>query len=201
MRILNAALEALLSLPEKRAILMVGIAWPSGTVRAHEGIGPINWNGHTWYGVGEFGRIGMIEEGTDAGRLQLELATADVAQLNEALRDDAAGSEVRVYLAGLNASMQLQAAQLIYFGYVNNTPVSYDPRTIGVDCVGVEHRWNRPKQHTRYNAACQRALYPNDSYCDDVENVAKGPLSSYSGGQSVGGGGRGGGGGGKWQYR
>jgi hypothetical protein len=187
MRLLDPTIEALFELDPRRAIALVQIGWPTGTVRAHTGAGPQLWDSNTWWGTGELGSIGVIKEGNTAGQIQLTLRTTDSAQIAEAVKDDAAGSEVRIYLAALNENMRIAAAQLLYLGFVNKSPVQYsNPPTISVDCVGVQYRWNSAKEHSRYTSAHQRALHPTDSYCDDVEAIAKGPLSSYSGSNAVG---------------
>jgi hypothetical protein len=186
MRILDPEIESLFNADPKCAIALVQIEWPTGTVRAHNGAGPQIWGGYTWWGTGELGSIGVIKEGSAAGQIQLTLNTTDSAQIAEVVGDDAAGSEVRIYLAALDENMRIAAAQLMYLGFVNDTPVQYDdPPTISVDCVGVEYRWNSAREHSRYTSAHQRALYPTDSYCDDVEAIAKGPLSSYGGSNTV----------------
>jgi hypothetical protein len=186
MRILDPNIEALFDLDPRCAIALVQIEWPTGLVLAHNGAGPQTWDGKTWWGTGELGSIGVIKEGNAAGQIQLTLRTTDSAQIAEVVKDDAPGSEVRIYLAALDANMRIAAAQLMYLGFVNKSPVQYNnPPTISVDCVGVEYRWNNAREHSRYTSAHQRSLHPTDSYCDDVEAIAKGPLSSYSASNSV----------------
>ena len=186
MRILDPNIEALFDLDPRCAIALVEVQWPTGPVLAHNGAGPQTWDGKTWWGTGELGSIGVIKEGNAAGQIQLTLRTNDSAQIAEVVRDDAAGSEVRIYLAALDANMRIAAAQLLYLGFVNKCPVQYNnPPTISIDCVGVEYRWNKAREHSRYTSANQRSLHPTDSYCDDVEAIAKGPLSSYGGGDAV----------------
>ena len=43
-------------------IWLVEIDWPTGTVRAHSGVGTIRFDGADWYGVGNFGQIGLPDE-------------------------------------------------------------------------------------------------------------------------------------------
>lgn len=183
--ILEPEVEAELAKPNKIAAVMGVINWSTGPVRFHNGIGVIRADSEDWYGVGEMGDINEIINGD---RLTLVLNTSDAAQVTEAVKDDATGGEVRLYLAVFDEYMRYKARQLIFLGFINKTTVSYKaPPSISVECISYGYRWNQPKNYTTYNAASQRALYPNDSFCDDVENVAKGPLSSYSGSQSVGG--------------
>jgi hypothetical protein len=187
MRILDSDIEQYFSADSRSAVLLVHIEWPTGPVFTHTGAGPQRWADETWYGTGEQGSIGIIKDGDTAGQLELTLVTNDPAMLAEVVGDDAAGSKVKIYLGALDENMRIAATQLIYSGFVNQTPISYDdPASISVDCVGIEYRWNQAKEHTRYTSAAQRSAYPTDSYCDDVEAIAKGPLSSYSASEKVG---------------
>lgn len=187
MRILDPDIELHFSRDNRAAIALVEIDWPSGRVFTHTGAGPQRWNGETWYGTGDQGSISVIKDGDTAGQVELTLVTNDPALLAEVVGDDAAGSQVKIYLAALDENMRIAAVQLLYSGFVNQTPISYDdPASITVDCVGIEYRWNSAREHTRYTSAAQRALHPTDSYCDDVEAISKGPLSSYSASEKVG---------------
>ncbi len=189
---LSPQLESILSQSEKNVCIMGTVEWPSGIARFHNGAGPLKWEGETYWGVANKGMVKVIEEGR-APRLSLSLTTPDLSVLSEALRDDAAGGEVRLYIGGFNSDQQLVTTQLIYLGIVNRTPANYtSPPEILVECVSYSHRWSQPKRYTTYSAASQRALHPTDSFCDDAEAVAKGPLSSYSGSNAVSGGRRGG---------
>tara|TARA_B100002003_G_scaffold250761_1_gene291433 strand:- start:774 stop:1376 length:603 start_codon:yes stop_codon:yes gene_type:complete len=178
---LSVALQSLFSQPVKQAITMVEINWPSGTVYAHDGVGPIVWNGHTWYGVGQHADLGDIEDSSLDQSFTLTLRTASLNDVAEAVRDDAGGREVIIYLGGLDDDMRLVDVHPMASGFINTTPVGYElPPTISVECVGLDYRWNFAKRHTSYNSAIHRELYPTDSYCDDVESVASSPLTSYS---------------------
>ena len=178
---LSATLQTLFSQSVKQGIVMVEVDWPSGKVFTHDGVGPVYANQETWYGVGQFANISKIKDSSKDDGFTLTLQTASINDVAEAVRDDAVGREVRVYLGGLDSDMRLVEMHPLTAGYINSTPVSYGkPPTITVECVGVDYRWNFAKRHTSYNATIQRELYPTDSYCDDVESVASSPLTSYS---------------------
>jgi hypothetical protein len=188
MRILDPVIEDAFNNGQLSALMLVHIKWPTGDVYLHTGVGPQLWNSQTWTGVGSLGDIDKIKEGEKSGRLTLSITTSDNAQIAEVLQDDCVGSEVRIYIAAVSDKQRIYAAQLMYFGYINDVPLQYsNPPVISVECVGVEHRWNLPKQNSRYTSADQRADYPTDNFFDDVEAISKGPLSSYDGAESVGG--------------
>lgn len=186
MRIIDPQLETLLAMPNKIAALLGYIEWSSGVARFHNGVSQVVWDGETYYGVGEMGDISGIKEGAGSD-ITLTLQTHDVNLIEEAIKDDSSGGNIRLYLAAFDENMQVAAAQLIYAGLVNFTPVSYgDVPKIAVEGISYNHRWNMPKEHTTYTAAYQRSLHSTDSFFDDVESVTKGPLSSYQSNQAVG---------------
>jgi len=75
-------------------INMIYLDWPSGPVRAHSGVGTINWGGHDWLGVGNFGAVSVPSEGMSPvvngaelslyGPMEMLEAQAGVAQRNRA---------------------------------------------------------------------------------------------------------------------
>lgn len=190
MRYVDPQIETLLSLDSRMACLMGELVWPSGVARFHNGMGSLTWDSQTYYGLGGNGSVGVIKEG-HAPTVKLSLQTSDSALISEAIKDDAAGGDVRLYLGVFNEDQQLVARQQVYAGIINKTPVRYSsPPIISVEVNSYAHRWNQPKRYTTYSSASQRADYPDDSFFDDVEAVAKGPLNSYSGSNSVSNGGR-----------
>lgn len=187
MRHLDPQIEALLSANNKSACIMGSIVWPVGMVRFHNGVGTIPWEGENWYGVGGNGFVDIVTEGSSP-TVNLSLQSSDAGLVAEAITDDAAGGEVRLYLGVFNEHQQLVATQLVFLGIVNKSPVRYSaPPVITVEAVSYSHRWSLPKRYTTYSSGSQRAIYPNDSFFDDVEAIAKGPLNSYSGSNAVSG--------------
>jgi hypothetical protein len=171
----------------QRLLLLCHIAWPTGDVYTHTRTSQKMWDGRVWYGVGEFASISAIENGTKPGRLQLSLQINDQALLNEVKQDDAVGSSVKLYLAVLDENRRITAAQLVSHKTIADIGLSHDAlSTLSIECAGIRERFSTAKDYTVMSAAEWRAKYPNDSYCDDIEAIAKGPLSSYSGSAAVG---------------
>jgi hypothetical protein len=53
---------AQLAKPVFYPVILVYLDWPDATVRAHSNVGLLDWNGHLWKGVGNFGALQMPEE-------------------------------------------------------------------------------------------------------------------------------------------
>lgn len=54
-------------------VLMIYLDWPDGAVRAHSGVGTIEWDGDAWLGVGEFGGIEIPAEAPGLAATQASL--------------------------------------------------------------------------------------------------------------------------------
>ena len=65
---------AALSGPAFFPVLLVWLDWPGEVMRAHSGIGPITWDGHTWQGVGKFGSVEVPEESATGVPVDLSLS-------------------------------------------------------------------------------------------------------------------------------
>lgn len=64
---LDAAFAAAITGASFYPVVMVYLDWPSGAVYAHSGAGNIAFEGQTWVGVGEFGRIDVPAEAFGIG--------------------------------------------------------------------------------------------------------------------------------------
>lgn len=181
--IILAALDA----DVKRLVVMSHIAWPTGDVFVHSRIGEKRFNSNTWIGIGEMGKISGLDSGAQISRFNLEFNSPDIVLLNEASKNDAIGSEVKLYLGAMDQNRRIVAAQLIAFKVVVEVNVLPGKiHGVSIACGGPRERYKTAKENNRFSAAAWRARYPDDSYCDDVEALAKGPLSSYSGVNAVG---------------
>ncbi|MBB4207288.1 hypothetical protein [Roseinatronobacter bogoriensis] len=67
-------------------VVMVYLDWPEGPVRAHSNVGPIQWQGHEWLGLGKFAGLSAPEE------------AAGLAQSAASLQLIGAPDEVDAYL-------------------------------------------------------------------------------------------------------
>src|SRR5438270_12468583 len=98
-------------------IVLVQLTFTDGIQYAWTGIGNLVWNGNTYTGVGQLGKIGPITEDTavQAQGLQLELTGVPQNLLNEALGHCAQGNAVLVYFGFLDASGNVIADPYLAF--------------------------------------------------------------------------------------
>ncbi len=85
-------------------VVFADLAFDSGTVRVHTGVGSLTFNSNTYSGVGDFGGIDVIEENADLtpNAYRLRLSGFDSTYLDESLNQDVYGRAVTLYLGFLN---------------------------------------------------------------------------------------------------
>ena len=175
-----------------RLLFLADINWPTGHVYTHSRAGEKYWDSRKWIGVGQFASIENASSGMQLGDMNMTLQTTDLAIVNDAVKDNAVGRDVKIYLACTDEYRRIIAAELIIFRYIGRVPVETGPiNTVQLSLVGARARFKSAKKHLRYSAKSWRKAYPGDSYCDKVEALASSPLNTYDGSNSVGKGGPG----------
>lgn len=103
---LNAALITQLESDTLRFVLFVKLEFDSGTIYLHNGIGTLTWGSNDWLGVGDFGSIEQIEEGTELSpySLVLLLSGLDASLMDEAMNQDYYLRPITLYFGSLNTS-------------------------------------------------------------------------------------------------
>ena len=161
-------------------IFLVELDWPSGTVRAHTGIGDLRINGEIWSGVGGLGGIGEFNDDDELGRseLPLEISVMDEALMAEAFRRDAIGREGMVYAAARDESgLPVEASFTPMFaGYISDvgTQIGDDNRISVV--LATDTADPRRKRPGRYTDESHRREYPDDHIYKWAAKTADRPL-------------------------
>jgi hypothetical protein len=176
-RDINAATEAASSAEVIQPILFVKLAFDSGDVNFHSGIGPITWGGDTYTGAGRFGSINRIDEDSELSRTPITLSlsglqSGSTSELVAALLSEHyQGRTATVYLGYLDtASNTLVDDPIIIYRGLMDTPAFDQGETLSIS-LNIESRfsrWDSPLVR-RYNNADQQALYPGDTGLQFVE--------------------------------
>ena len=175
-----------------RLLFLADINWPTGHVYTHSRAGEKYWDNRKWIGVGQFASIESAASGVQLGDMNMTLQTTDLAIVNDAIKDNAVGRDVKIYLACTDEHRRIIAAELIIYRFIGRVPVETGPvNTVQLNLMGARARFKSAKKLLRYSAKSWRKAYPGDSYCDKVEALASSPLNTYDGSNSVGSGGAG----------
>jgi hypothetical protein len=85
-------------------IVLVKLAFPSGTVYVHNGVGTKSFGGDDYLGVGAFGRIGVLEDTTalDSRPVTLTLSSITTEIIEAIKTDDVFGRDADVYIGAID---------------------------------------------------------------------------------------------------
>jgi hypothetical protein len=130
------------------------------------GVGDLVWNSHTYKGVGEFGSVSTIQEGSEvqADGIKLTLSGVPTDLLNEGLNEVMQGKLAQVYLGFLDNNGTLIDPIPLFIGLIDEPEIDISTETAKIT-ISVENRvsdLNRNRGN-RYTDARQRARYPNDA--------------------------------------
>lgn len=130
-RAINAELLAKISEPMFYPIVFVWIDWPDDPVRVHSNVGPIDWNGNRYTGIGDLGSINVPVEGQ--GLVPEELQLTLTAELSEVMARAASITQrnrsVKAWLGCTTepgGRVQVGEPLEVFFGTVDNTPFQQD---------------------------------------------------------------------------
>lgn len=148
-----------------RVLILTELDFPSGTVYAHSGVGNVNFNGHTFLGVGQLGKIGTLQESTELQTFgfSLELSGVDLSLLSITLNDDVQGRSAKLWMVFLDNDLQpINDPIGPWSGRMDAMPVEIgETATITLHIESRLADWERPRIR-RYTDADQQAEYPGD---------------------------------------
>lgn len=151
---------------------LVDLQFADNTYHVWLGLGSIIVNGTTYTGVGTFGSISTIAEGTgvEAKGITLKLSGLDPTLLPEARDEVTLATRAKVMLGLLEDEGQLVDAPIVLFSGIMDGPefdIDTNTASIAIDVETKLVDLNRSRGG-RFTAQDQRARYPNDSCLDWV---------------------------------
>ena len=100
----SAAINTALQSSTVRLVTFAELDFASGVLYVHDGLGTYTWGGNDWIGVGDFGGISSVEEGSEISpySLNLTLSGLDASLVATALTESYFMRDVKVYLGLLS---------------------------------------------------------------------------------------------------
>jgi hypothetical protein len=213
-RSLTAALADELAKDGIRPCLFLEGQFTSGFLRVWSGLGPVNWNGYQWLGIGTLGTISPMAESADvkANGVTISLNGIPNDLIAKMLNEVRQGYPVKIWFGCLDSVGNVIADPYQAFGGRMDVPTIDEGATTSTISISVENRLidlQKPRER-RYTHEDQQISYPGDlgfQYVPQIQDWngtwgkagSGGHLQPVGGGGSSGGGGRGrgvGGGGG-----
>jgi hypothetical protein len=155
----------------------------SGFVRAHNGLGTINFGGNDYVGVGTLGGLEFDEESTQLQGRGFTLTVSAESSLVATARDEIyQGRSAKVYLGFLNidTGVVLDTPELVEDGIMDQMRLKLGPNS-GIQIL-CESLLRSPVLPARYTDADQNLRYPGDRFFDLAGKIAGFPGTWGAGG-------------------
>ncbi len=166
-RNIDGGLKAAAQSDEFNYFLAVDLAFPSGTVYAHNSIGTISFGGNDYLGVGGLGSIDMIRESKTLVDQPINIILSGVdSDLIESLKtDDIYGREANIYIGVLTQDGELVGVPDNWIaGYMDSiSVVEGDTDSISVKVQTKASRLLR-KNNKRWTIEDHQQDYPGDTF-------------------------------------
>lgn len=161
----TAAFVTAIESPYVKPAIFVQIGMISGPVYVWSGVGTQFFNGNGYIGVGQFGMVSSIEEGSDvqARGIVLTLSGIDPTLLGDTLTDYRQGLPAQVWIGVFDATNTIQAISA--FSGQTDQPtitVSGETATLNIACENRLVEMNTQASFRRYTNEDQQIDYPGD---------------------------------------
>ena len=197
-RTLPSGLDTALAAATVYPVLLVELAWPTGTVRCWSGYHDLSWGGHTWTGTGHLGSVSDIQESSvlEQNGVQLILSGIPSSVIANALENNAQGQPAKIYFGVLNGSGFTVDPYLVFDGLIDVATIQDDGTTATVTIQLEKELYDDRSAARRYTHEDLQLDYAGDMGLEYVAALAN---RQFTWGKTVaspaGGGGNSGGGG------
>jgi len=153
--------------PYVRPGIFVEVHFTTGPVYVWSGVGSKTWNGNTYTGVGSFGMLSTVEEGStvQARGIVLTLSGIDSTLLGDILADYAQGLPVVVSLGMFDATGALVPNPICCFSGRTDQPtidMNGDTAALSIACENRLVEMNMNSSFRRYTNEDQQIAHPGD---------------------------------------
>ena len=185
-RILDAALKAGAESSEFNYVVFVKLAFPSATVRAHNGVGTYSFGGEDYLGVGAFGSIDAMEDTLDltSKPINVTLSTINQEIIDALLVDDVFGRDADIFLGSINEHGELQGTPVNWYsGHMETVDILLGAEDVVK--IRIQSRASRLKlrNNKRYTLEEHQAEFPGDKFFEFLPFVMEAQVEW--GGQQV----------------
>ena len=155
-------------------IVFVKLAFPSGTLYAHNGIGTHSFGGNDYLGVGAFGNIDAIEDTVNLVSKPVNVTLSSItSEIIDAIKvDDVFGRDADIYLGVLNSDGQLLGTPDNWFsGYMETVQLNLGAEDAVKIRIQSRASRLRLRSNKRYTIEDHQAEYPGDMFFEFLPNL------------------------------
>ena len=153
--------------------LLLDLTLVTGVQYVWSGVGTVTYNGNSYTGVGSFGSIGDIVEGTDvkADGTTVTLSGIDPKLMNDCLNEIQLGAPVTLWFALFSAGV-IATATPLFVGTVDKPMIPIRPDTLAIT-LNLENRMINLQRasNRRYTSGDQQYYYADDCGFHWVETL------------------------------
>jgi hypothetical protein len=176
-RAFEAASAAAFAAQHVAVITFAYLDFASGIVRVHNGIGTYTWGGFDWLGVGDFGAVSALEEGSDVSPygVALTLSALDATMVGVAMTEDYYMRDAIIYIGALSTDDVLLNTPLqMWSGHMDVMTVTAGATggdAITVQCESELAAFNR-SSNLKYTTQALQAEYSGDLFFDFLSKIS-----------------------------
>ena len=159
-----------------RPILLASFDFEESIDRAWSGFGQLEWDGHTWYGAGNLGKVSTIEETTElratGASFQLSGIPADMIQ--KVSTYPVQGRKAKMYLGFIDADFKtlIMDPVLIFDGRMDTSEIADGGDTATITLTAESRLRDLERSRTRrYTDADQQSRFPGDKGLEYVPSM------------------------------
>jgi len=158
-----------------RPLFMAIITFHSQVVHCWTGVGNLVYAGNTYTGVGDFGKLSPIVEGTDvqAYGSSISLSAIDPLLLDECMADIQLGAPVTIYFGLLDLNGNIFGTPYpLFVGTVDQPKIQIGTKTLSIT-LALENKLSNLSRANmrRYTSADQMLYFPGDTFFQSVESL------------------------------
>ena len=175
---IDSALNASLKREDVRPLLLLEVVWKNGVTRVHSGLGEVAYEGQTFLGIGDLGKVSIIKQqsGESPSRLNLTLSSFDDSVRGEALSARYVGQPVKLWLATLDRDYQIEASQMVWHGAISDGGVVVGANNkINLTVSNRLEDWDKARAD-RYTDESHQSRHPGDRFFIYVPVMAEYPI-------------------------
>lgn len=175
-RDITTATETAAAASQVSLLLFVELDFSSGFVRCTNASFNVDWNGHTWTGVGSLGAVDQAREVLDVEAIGLSftLTGVDPAKIATALAEFYQGRAARLWVGFIDSGAIVADPVLLFVGRMDTMTIEHG--TQAKITVAAESRlasWSRVRTR-RFSDADQQLEFPGDLGLQEVDEFASG---------------------------
>lgn len=154
-------------------VLLIELQFSGGTVNFWTGLGTLTWDGKTWQGTGNFGKLSTIEETsrTVASGVEFTLTGIPSSIISTAFNQFYQGRPAKYWFGVLNEKSKLIIDPVLIFSGKMDIMIMRETGETGTISLTVENDLidlERPRTF-RYTSEDHKSYFTDDTFFDQVQ--------------------------------